>query len=286
MQFLFFILLFYSVVVILKIFWGAEGKNLGLLADGLDSVKNVATLLIAFLFSRISLKERDETHHFGHTKYDSLGAIIISFFQVFVAGIMITVVFFKFGQVPEAKSVRDSFVSFLLMALVVLGVFFSARRYKSEAISAEFWHELTDLIQTAFVLISTYVSVKYLPIVNSIFALFIAFLLLISGIRTFLRVEKFIMDWAPPSVVLNSIESVVSKYKNVFLRENKSLMSAERKLRIELTLQIDGNATLTEAHEIAHLIEEDVKTRVSDMGFEVENIVIHVEPKGSHISPK
>ncbi|MCS7212711.1 MAG: cation diffusion facilitator family transporter [Candidatus Calescibacterium sp.] len=277
------IIVFYLAVVFFKIFWGITGKNLSLLADGLDSVKNVVTLVIAFFFSRISRKGVDETHHFGHTKYDSLGAVVISIFQIFVSGITMTVVFFKFGQIPEEKSVDHSFFSFILMFFVVFGVYFASKRYRSESIRAEFWHEFSDLIQTGFVLISTYISVNYFPLVNSIFALFVSLFLLCSGIRTFLRVEKFIMDWAPPPSVISAVKEIVSKHKNVLLRENRLSISAENKVRVELTIQLEGNIFLQEAHNISHIIEKDIKDKLKDIGFEVENIVIHVEPSGAHI---
>lgn len=279
---IFAVICFYFVVVFLKIYWGIRGDNLGLFADGLDSVKNLATLLTAAIFSKVSLKGVDDTHHFGHTKYDSFGAVIIAISQLFFSGITITFVLLKFGQVPAESSVRDSLISFLFMIFVVLGMYFSLRTYKSESIRAEFWHEFSDLVQTGFVLLSTYVSVKYFSLVNSVLALLIALFLLFNGVRTIWRVEKFIMDWAPPPYVMSAIEKVVSNYKNVYLRENKSLMSSEKKVRVELTIQVEGDMLLSEAHNFSHIIEDNVRKKLKEIGFEVENIVIHFEPSGAH----
>jgi divalent metal cation (Fe/Co/Zn/Cd) transporter len=44
---------------------------------------------------------------------------------------------------------------------------------------------------------------------------------------------------------------------------------------IVLDVEVDGNITLKEAHEIAHAVEESIKNSVDN----VYDIVVHVEPK-------
>ncbi len=278
---LFSTLVFYSVVVILKILWGITGKNLALFSDGLDSLKNVFTLSLSIFFLQISSQGRDLTHHWGHKKYDSFGALVIGIFQIFISGVSGTYIIFRFNQVPSSSSIVTSFVSFLLMIFVVLSLFFVSHRLKSESIRAELLHEATDLIQTFFVFISTFISVNYIGFINSAFALIIAAVLLFNGILTVWRAEKFLLDWAPPRNVMQKIENILSE-SDVSVRDIKASLSSSNTLRLEITLQVDAQTPIFEAHQIAHSVEDKIVSELSKMGVKVENCSVHVEPLGAH----
>jgi cation diffusion facilitator family transporter len=280
--YLFIILVFYSFVVALKIIWGITGKNLALFSDGVDSLKNIFTLSLSIFFWNLSRSGRDITHHWGHRKYDSFGSLIIGIFQIFISGVSGTYIIFKFNQIPQKSSLMTSFFSFVLMIFVVLSLFLISRKLKSEAIRAELLHEATDLIQTLFVFISTFVSINYISFINSAFALFIASVLLLNGILTIWRAEKFLVDWAPPRNVLQKIESILSESR-VSTRDIKASLSSNNTLRLELILQVDGQTPISEAHKIAHSIEEKITLELEKIGVKVENCSIHIEPLGAHM---
>ncbi len=274
-------LVFYSVVVVLKILWGITGKNLALFSDGLDSLKNIFTLSLSIFFLRISSQERDLTHHWGHKKYDSFGSLVIGIFQIFISGVSGTYIIFRFNQVPSSSSIFTSLVSFLLMIFVVLSLFFVSHRLKSEAIRAELLHEATDLVQTFFVFISTFISVNYIGFINSALALIIAVVLLFNGILTVWRAEKFLLDWAPPRNILQKIEDILSE-SNVSFRDIKASLSSSSTLRLEITLQVDPQAPIFVAHQIAHSVEDKIISELGKMGVKVENCAVHIEPLGAH----
>jgi cation diffusion facilitator family transporter len=278
---LFSTLVFYSVVVLLKIIWGITGKNLALFSDGLDSLKNIFTLSLSIFFLEISRRGRDLTHHWGHKKYDSFGSLVIGIFQIFISGVSGTYIVFRFNQVPSSHSIITSFVSFLLMIFVVLSLFFVSRRLKSESIRAELLHEATDLVQSFFVFISTFISVNYIGFINSAFALAVAAALLFNGILTIWRAEKFLLDWAPPQSVLQKIEDILSE-SNVSVRDIKASLSSSNTLRLEVTLQVDGQTPIFDAHQIAHSVEDKIISELGKIGVKVENCSVHVEPIGAH----
>lgn len=278
-----YIVLLYVVSIFLKIFWGLSGDNISLFADGMDSLKHVFTLSMAAYFSEVSRKDKDERHPFGHTRFDSFGAMMIAAFQIFVAGIVMTTSVFKFGQVPKPHSLKDSAFSFLIMLVVTSSVYFYARRRRSESLRAEFWHELSDLLQTGLVLVSTYISLRHFAVANSILALLISVFLLLNGVGTLWRIKTFITDQAPPLFISRALQEVVSRYDIFSLKEEKTLMSAENKVRTELTVQLRYDTSFDVAHDLAHIMEGEIKMRLKELGFEVENIVTHIEPVDAHV---
>jgi len=279
MFYLYLIIVFYVIVVLLKIIWGISGDNLSLLGDGLDSLKNIITLSIASFFFKLSQKGPDETHHFGHIRYDVFGSLIVGVFQIFISGILGTFTIFKFGMVPKSESLQTSIISFFLMIVVVFGLFYVSKKIGSEVIRTEFFHELVDLIQTASVVISTYLSINVKPEINSVFALFIAFLLFIFGVRSLWRAERFLVDRAPSSKIVNEMKKIIES-QGVQLRKIKASLTAHQKLRVEINIQIDGKTPLYDAHRISHIVEDKLIKEMKNLGFEIENCAVHIEPLG------
>lgn len=54
------------------------------------------------------------------------------------------------------------------------------------------------------------------------------------------------------------------------------------KIMIAIDLEVDGDLSLREAHEIAHQVEESIKSRIDN----VFDVTIHVEPLGDQKSEK
>gem|GEM_PF-571682 len=280
-----FIFIIYVSTTIFKIISGIISGNNALFSDGVDSLKNLMTLFLSAFFFNLSQEEADKTHHWGHKKYDAFGSLIISVFQIFISGITATYVILNFKRAPEEVSLKYSVASLVMMTIIIILFALYIRDKKSSAMRSEFFHEAIDLLQTFFVVVSTYLSLKFLPEINSIFSLIICALLFLNGAVGIFRVEKFLVDRAPSQELISKIKELVLEEKSdISVREIKTSFSSERTIRLELTIQIDGNFSLQEAHNIAHQIEQNLKQKLKEINLEVENCSIHFEPKGAHMT--
>lgn len=287
MMLLRFIFLIYILTTVFKILSGIISGNNALFSDGVDSLKNLMTLFLSAFFFSLSQEGADKTHHWGHKKYDAFGSLIISVFQIFISGTTATYVILNFKKVPEEVSLKYSVASLLMMAIVIILFALYIRDKKSSAMRNEFFHEVIDLIQTFFVVVSTYLSLKFLPEINSIFSLLICVLLFLNGAIGIFRAEKFLVDRAPSQELISKIKELILEENNyISVREIKTSFSSERTIRLELVIQIDGKFSLQEAHEIAHQIEQNLRHKLKEINLEVENCSIHFEPKGAHITEK
>ncbi|GBD03162.1 Ferrous-iron efflux pump FieF [bacterium HR19] len=280
-----FIFLIYILTTVFKILSGLISGNNALFSDGVDSLKNLMTLFLSAFFFNLSQEEADRTHHWGHKKYDAFGSLIISVFQIFISGVTATYVILNFRKVPEEVSLKYSVASLLMMTIIIILFALYIRDKKSSAMRSEFLHEAIDLLQTFFVVISTYLSLKLLPEINSIFSLLICVLLFLNGAIGIFRVEKFLVDRAPSQELISKIKEFVLEDNNdISVRELKTSFSSERTIRLELVIQIDGRFSLQEAHAIAHQIEQNLRRKMKEINLEVENCSIHFEPKGAHLA--
>lgn len=74
-----------------KIIAGIVGKSSAMLADGVHSLSDLVTDIIVLIFVKVSVKEKDKNHQYGHGKYETFATMLISFALMIVgAGILWT----------------------------------------------------------------------------------------------------------------------------------------------------------------------------------------------------
>ena len=66
--------------------------SLSLLADGLDSALDIATVIFGFVAIRIADRPADKDHHFGHAKFENFFSLGIALLLVASSGIGLAVV--------------------------------------------------------------------------------------------------------------------------------------------------------------------------------------------------
>ena len=72
------------LLLVFKFFAAFFGHSAAMLADAVHSLSDFVTDIIVILFVRISAKPEDESHDYGHGKYETLATAIICILLLFV----------------------------------------------------------------------------------------------------------------------------------------------------------------------------------------------------------
>ena len=87
------------LLLVFKFFAAFFGHSAAMLADAVHSLSDFVTDIIVILFVRISAKPEDESHDYGHGKYETLATAIIGILLLFVGfGILWSGVSFLAGR--------------------------------------------------------------------------------------------------------------------------------------------------------------------------------------------
>lgn len=90
------------LLLVFKFFAAFFGHSAAMLADAVHSLSDFVTDIIVILFVRISAKPEDESHDYGHGKYETLATAIIGILLLFVG-----LVFFGAVYRPFIVSCRE-----------------------------------------------------------------------------------------------------------------------------------------------------------------------------------
>ena len=273
------------LLLVMKFVAGVLGHSSAMIADAVHSLSDFLTDIVVLIFVKISGKPKDKSHEYGHGKFETLALTIIGLVLVVVAlGIISNGVtkiddFFE-GQELEAPGMLAlwaAVASIVMKEAVYRYSIIKARKLDSQALEANAWHHRSDALSSIGTLVgiggAILLGQKWVildPIASVVVGVFIgkvAFDLLKNGVGD-------LTDKALPESVEQEILQMVSEVENVGNPHNLKTRRIGNHYAIELHIKMDGNITLTEAHDKATEIENLLRSKY---GKET-HVGVHVEP--------
>jgi len=268
-----------------KIIAGIIGKSSAMVADGVHSLSDLVTDIIVLAFIRVSGKERDKNHQYGHGKYETFATMLISFTLLLVgAGIIWSgvkkIIDSMNGTVIEQPGYIALFAA-LISIIAKEGLFWYTKiigvKVNSQTMIANAWHHRSD----AFSSIGTALGVSGAILLGERWRVLDP----IAGIIVSFFILKVAWDIAKPSInellesslpeeTVNEITEIIEKNSDVKGFHNMKTRRIGDKYAIEFHIEVDKALTVESSHKIASEIEKSIRTRFGNQ----THIGIHIEP--------
>jgi cation diffusion facilitator family transporter len=250
------------------------------LSDAIESIINVVTAAFLMLSISISNKPVDINHPYGHGKIESFsaglegGLIIIAAVVILVEAVPVF-----FAPLPP----RNLGIGLYILGgagAVNLGVgvylMRAGRKYKSEALSADGRHLLTDFYTSAGVIIGLllYHLTGFLWL-DPLVACLVALNIFIPGIKLLANSFKNLMNEADPELLERIVRSLNTIRKPGWLYPHKlRALRSGRYHHVDLHISLPHYWTLIQVHEAEQEITQALLEALGEEG----DIMIHVDP--------
>lgn len=251
-----------------------------ILSSLLDSMVDVAASLVTLISVRHALRPPDRSHRFGHGKAEPLGALAQA---AFIGGSGLFVIFQAANRLVSPQPVREVAIGIgvmvLSMALTLGLVLFQrlvVRRTGSLAIGADQLHYMGDLL-TNMAVIATLLAGRYTDArwLDPVVAIGIAGYLLINAAMIGRGALDVLMDRELPRDERERIKDIVLAHDQVEgLHDLRTRMSGTTAF-IALHLEVDGDLTVNQAHDISDAVEEALRG-----AYPGAQVLVHQEPAG------
>ena len=250
------------------------------LSDAIESIINVVTAAFLMLSISVSSKPVDENHPYGHGKIESFsaglegGLIIIAALIILVEAVP---VFFT-PQAPKNLGIGLYILGGAGIINLIVGAYLlrAGRKYKSDALSADGRHLLTDFYTSAGVIIGLllYRFTGYVWL-DPFIACLVALNILIPGIKLFTKSFKNLMDEADPELLERIVQGLNSIKKPGWLYPHKlRALRSGRYHHVDLHISLPHYWTLTQVHEAEQEITKALLEAIGEEG----DIMIHIDP--------
>jgi len=280
------------LVYILFLNWGVAAAKLiygwwihsaSMKADGFHSFSDGSSNLIGLFGIWIASRPVDESHPYGHKKFETLTSIGISalLFLVCLNVIREGVLRFLHPVVPEVD-VKSFIIMGVTLAINIAVMIYEARMgeaLRSDILISDALHTRADILTSSSVIV-TLISIKLgYPILDPIASLVIAFFIGYAAVDILKEGSRVLSDAA--AIPTEEIEKLLLSIKGV--KECHQIRSRGRAddIHIDLHVLVDPEMHVHKAHHLSYAIENKIKRDFRG----VTDVVVHMEPFNSSPSP-
>lgn len=266
--------------VLLTLFKAVAGimtGSLGILSEAAHSGLDFAAALMTYLAVSISAKPADDSHHYGHGKFESFSAL----FETLLLLLTCAWIIYKAAQrlAGQRVEVEVNFWSFAVMGVAIIvdisrsrALMRVARKYGSQALEADALHFQSDIYSSLVVILGLiFVKVGF-QVADPIAALGVSIFVAVACVRLALRSSHVLLDRAPTGVE-ESIRTAVLAVPEVREVRQLRIRDAGTQMFVDLTTGVSGTMSLNDSHNVADEVERRVAAIIPNV-----DVVVHVEP--------
>jgi len=143
------------ILAAFKFFAGIAGHSSAMISDAVHSSTDIAGSFIVLTGARISGKEADRNHPYGHERFECIASIILAFilfmagFDMIRSGIgKIISGSYRSALVPGMIALTASVCSIIIKEGMYSFTVLQARRIGSDSLKAEAWHHRSDALSS------------------------------------------------------------------------------------------------------------------------------------------
>jgi cation diffusion facilitator family transporter len=264
------------VVAAAKILLGLSTGAVSVLTDGLHSLTDGGSNLVALVGVRIARQPPDTEHPYGHRKFETMASVGILLFLLLVLVQVLGAAYERF-RTPvtphvDALSFAVMGATFLVNVAVVVFERRAAHRLSSEVLLADAHHTQSDLF-TSMTVIGALVGVRLgMPVLDPVAAIVVAGFIGYACWEIFQDTTRILADQIV--IAEDDIRAVVNEVPQVLgCHHIRSRGSADH-VFLDLHIWMDPAMRLDEAHSISHIVKDRIMARYP----QVKDAVIHIEP--------
>lgn len=271
------------VLTLLKLAAGLLAHSGAMISDAVHSASDIFSGLIVLLGVKISTKEPDEQHPYGHERYECVAALLLSGILALVGGAIGVgavkdIISGKTAEIPGLLALIAAVVSIAVKESLFWYTRGYAKKYRSTALHAEAWHQRSDALSSIGALIGIAGARMGVPVMEPIASLIIALFILRVAIRIFKEAIDQMVDHSCNEEAEEAFRTTALEQPGVLGVELLRTRMFGNRVYVDLEIAADPNLTLAVAHEIA----EDVHDAIEKTFPEVKHIMVHVNPAKKH----
>ena len=269
-------LLLNITVAAAKTGYGHIINSVSMLSDGFHSFFDGTSNIIGLAGIWIACKPPDKTHPYGHRKFETLSTIAIA---VLIFAAAAGILKEAYSRLTTTHDIEVTMTGFMIMGITLLVNIWvmsyekkKGRELQSEFLLADALHTKTDIFISISVIISLVAAKMGYPGIDLITAVFITALITKMGFSILRSAAEVLTDAA--CMDPEDIKRVVMKVAGVRDSHDIRTRGVENFVNIDLHVLVDPETKTSDAHRIAHNVEDAIQKEFSS----VMDIIVHIEP--------
>ncbi|MBQ5414728.1 MAG: cation transporter, partial [Firmicutes bacterium] len=270
-----------SALSLIKLLAGIIAHSGAMISDAVHSASDVFSTIIVMIGVKISARDADEDHPYGHERFECVAAILLSAVLA-VTGLMIGRSAVLSIIERETSDITVPGLPALIAAAVSIickeAMYWYTRHYAllldSGALMASAWHHRSDALSSIGALVGIAGARMGYPVLEPIASLVICIFILKAAIDIFRDAMRRMVDRSSDSATEESIRRCVLSQDNVLGIDLLQTREFGSRIYVDLEITADADLTLRESHKIAESVHDTIEKNFP----KVKHVMIHVNP--------
>lgn len=269
------------VLSVFKLITGILAHSSAMVSDAFHSASDVFSSVIVIIGVKLSAKQSDKGHPYGHERLECVAAIVLAVILLITGCFIGRDALEEIMHVHTAEFVIPGKLALIAAVVSILtkeAMYWYTRHYAklldSGALLADAWHHRSDAMSSVGALIGIAGARQGYPVLESVASLLICLLILRAAYEIFADAVNKMVDHSCDPETEQAIRDCVLTNPEVLRIDVFRTRVFGNRIYADIEIGIDGTKTLSESHAIA----EDVHNTVEQEFPKLKHIMIHVNP--------
>ena len=264
-----------------KLFAGIVGNSGAMISDSIHSFSDVITTVIAWIGVKVSKKEADSDHPYGHERIECIASLLL--------GIILLATGLGVGKVGLENILSGSYETLAIPSVIALvaaivsivskeAMYWYTRHYAilihSSAFLADAWHHRSDAFSSIGSLLGIGGAMLGFPVMDSVASVVICLFIVKASYDILKDGVVKLLDTSCGEGYEKQMERYIAAQEGVVHVDSLRSRMFGNKVYIDLEIQVDGEKSLRDAHQVAEHVHDQVERTFPD----VKHIMIHLNP--------
>ena len=274
-----------AALLTFKFIAGVMGHSSAMIADAVHSLSDFVTDLLVLVFVSISAKPQDQSHDYGHGKFETIASFLIGLglvaaaMGIVVSGGMKLLTWLGGGQL-ETPGWIALWAALLSIAVKELLYQYTARRGRqldSQVMIANAWHHRSDALSSVGAALGIGLAIlsgQRWAVLDPVASIVVGLMLVRVAYGLLKSSTGELTERSLPAETEEEIEAIIRSFADVQEPHNLRTRRIGNRIAIEAHVRMDGRLSLNTVHERATTIERKLKQRFGSR----THVTLHMEP--------
>ncbi|MBO7340804.1 MAG: cation transporter [Lachnospiraceae bacterium] len=264
-----------------KLFAGIFGRSGAMISDAVHSLSDVFATLIAYVGVRLSKREEDAEHPYGHERLECVASLALGLILAGTGlGIGYSGVLKLLGdhsalEIPTMLPLIAAVVSILVKEGMFWYTLAYAKRLDSAAFKADAWHHRSDALSSIGSFIGIGMAKLGFPVMDPIASLIICLFILKVAYDIAKVAIGQMLDTSCDNAFVEKVRAFVLEQPGVKKIDLLRTRQFGNKIYVDLEIAVQRDISLVAAHDIAEHVHDAMEKEFPN----VKHVMIHVNPE-------
>ena len=274
-----------AILLTFKFVAGMVGNSSAMIADAVHSLSDFVTDILVLVFVSISAKPQDQSHDYGHGKFETIASFLIAL-ALMAAATGIVVSGFQKSlswldgnelKAPGWIALWAALLSIAIKELLYQYTMHRARKLDSQVMVANAWHHRSDSLSSIGAAIGIGLAIwlgQRWTVLDPLASIVVGLMLVKVAYELLKTSMGELTECSLPEETENEIIEIILSFNDVGQLHNLRTRRIGNRIAIEAHVRMDGQLPLYVVHERATTIEQKLKERFGP----TTHVSLHMEP--------